>query len=211
MRGDTQGLGLSRPRTHARGSRKLLALTFSVPNGILPLICFPPPPRQGDPPLPTLYLARPLSVHPHSTFKNSNCWVESSSSPATITFFESDCRPSMSIIRKRLAQIDSIISVPGEHSPYVSLHARLSFLTPILNASLTRSTYIGSRPSQINDDIVPLPPHRRTWTRTTFNFFWLATWSVLSALLHIQALGVGDSGVSERMGRLARSKEAFTF
>ncbi|KAL7412540.1 NCS1 nucleoside transporter family [Mrakia frigida] len=33
----------------------------------------------------------------------------------------------------------------------------------------------GSSNPYINDDIVPLPPHRRTWTQTTFNFFWLAT------------------------------------
>ncbi|KAF9472032.1 hypothetical protein BDN70DRAFT_938495 [Pholiota conissans] len=40
-----------------------------------------------------------------------------------------------------------------------------------------------------NEDILPLPPARRTWTRRTFVFFWLATsiniveWSAASSSL----------------------------
>ncbi|KAF5364301.1 hypothetical protein D9756_001139 [Leucocoprinus leucothites] len=54
-----------------------------------------------------------------------------------------------------------------------------------------------------NEDVLPLPPHRRTWSKKTFVFFWLSTainiaeWSAASTSLAI-GLTVGQASAGEQ-------------
>ncbi|KAL7415618.1 NCS1 nucleoside transporter family [Mrakia frigida] len=57
----------------------------------------------------------------------------------------------------------------------MSLRSRFQQTKDLVEKGFDKLTVPGPCDPYINDDIIPLPPHRRTWTQTTFNFFWLAT------------------------------------